>query len=88
MIKALKTHMPESVRWTNPQGGMFIWVTFDEAVDTDDLFELAVKHKVAFIPGSKFYPKENIKKNELRLNFSYADPELIEEGISRLANLL
>jgi 2-aminoadipate transaminase len=88
MMKALKTHMPDSVRWTNPEGGMFIWVTFDEAVNTDDLFEHAVKNKVAFIPGSKFYPKENIKKNELRLNFSYANAEMIEEGISRLAKLI
>ena len=88
MIKALKTNMPDSVRWTIPEGGMFIWVTFDEAVDTDDLFEQAVKNKVAFIPGSKFYPKGNIRKNELRLNFSYANAEMIEEGISRLAALL
>ncbi len=88
MIKALKSYMPDSVRWINPEGGMFIWVTFDEAVDTDDLFELAVRNKVAFIPGSKFYPQGIKKKNELRLNFSYANAALIEEGISRLAKLL
>jgi 2-aminoadipate transaminase len=88
MIKALKTYMPDSVRWTNPEGGMFIWVTFDESVDTNDLFELAVQNKVAFIPGSKFYPRGILKKNELRLNFSYANEEMIEEGISRLAKLL
>jgi 2-aminoadipate transaminase len=88
MLKALKSYMPESVCWTNPEGGMFIWVTFDEAVNTDHLFELAVKNKVAFIPGSKFYPKGNIKKNELRLNFSYTNTDIIEEGISRLSDLL
>jgi len=88
MIKALKTHMPDSVRWTTHEGGMFIWVTFNEAVNTDDLFELAVKNKVAFIPGSKFYPKGDIKRNELRLNFSYANAEMIKEGIRRLAELL
>ncbi|MCJ7715323.1 MAG: PLP-dependent aminotransferase family protein [Anaerolineales bacterium] len=88
MIKALKTYMPDNVRWTNPEGGMFIWVTFDDAVDTDELFVRAVENKVAFIPGSKFYPKDKIKKNELRLNFSYPNEAQILEGIRRLAGLL
>ncbi|MFC1877181.1 PLP-dependent aminotransferase family protein [Thermodesulfobacteriota bacterium] len=88
MIKALKTHMPDNVCWTNPEGGMFIWVTFDKCVDTDDLFTRAVENKVAFIPGSKFYPQDKMKKNELRLNFSYSNEEQIFEGIRRLASLL
>lgn len=88
MIEALKTHMPGNVRWTNPDGGMFIWVTFDQSVDTDELFSRAVENRVAFIPGSKFYPAGNVKKNELRLNFSYADEEQIVEGIHRLAGLI
>ena len=80
--------MPDNVHWTNPEGGMLIWVTFEEAVDTDELFDLAVEKKVAFIPGSKFYPKGKIKRNELRLNFSYSDEGQIVEGIRRLAGLL
>jgi len=88
MIKALKTHMPDNVYWTNPEGGMFIWVAFDKSVDTDKLFARAVENKVAFIPGSKFYPKGIMKKNELRLNFSYSNEEQILEGIRRLAGLL
>lgn len=88
MLKALKNYMPDKVRWTNPKGGMFIWVTFDESIDTDELFTRAVEHNVAFIPGSKFYPRGKIKKNELRLNFSYSNQEQIEEGIRRLAGLV
>lgn len=88
MLKALKNYMPDKVRWTNPEGGMFIWVTFDESIDTDELFTRAVEHNVAFIPGSKFYPRGKIKKNELRLNFSYSNQEQIEEGICRLAGLV
>lgn len=88
MIEALKTHMPAGVRWTKPEGGMFIWVTFDDDFDTDQLFERAVKNKVAFIPGSKFYPQGQIKRNELRLNFSYSNEESIQEGVRRLAALL
>lgn len=88
MLEALKTHMPGNVRWTVPEGGMFIWVTFDESINTDNLFDLAVDRKVAFIPGSKFYPHGKTKKNELRLNFSYSSEAQIEEGIRRLAGLL
>jgi 2-aminoadipate transaminase len=50
MLDALKKHMPQGTRWTNPEGGMFIWVTFDKDLDTDVLFEKAVANKVAFIP--------------------------------------
>ena len=48
----------------------------------------AIENKVAFIPGSKFYPKGTVKTNEMRLNFSYATEELINEGVQRLAQLL
>jgi 2-aminoadipate transaminase len=88
MLEALKEHMPEGVRWTKPEGGMFIWVTFDDNMDTDELLKRAVKKKVAFIPGSKFYPEGTVRKNELRLNFSYSDVDQIHEGIKRLASLI
>jgi 2-aminoadipate transaminase len=88
MLEALKNHMPEAVRWTRPEGGMFIWVTFPQDMDTDRLLERALKNKVAFIPGAKFYPEGIIKRNELRLNFSYAPIDQIHEGIRRLAELL
>lgn len=88
MLEALKTHMPEGVHWTIPEGGMFIWVAFDSSVDTDKLLAYAVKENVAFIPGSKFYTEGILKKNEVRLNFSYCEINMIHEGIKRLANLL
>jgi len=88
MLEALKAHMPHNVTWTEPEGGMFIWVTLDEGADTDQLFDRAIENKVAFIPGSKFYPEGIAKKNELRLNFSYPDVPLIHEGVQRLAQLL
>ena len=88
MLNALEAHMPASVKWTRPEGGMFIWVTFPDEVDTDAILVRAVENKVAFIPGSKFYTGGIVKKNELRLNFSYTSLDLIEEGIKRLAGLL
>jgi len=87
MLDALKNHMPDSVRWTVPEGGMFIWVRFDDGVDTDALFQRAIEQKVAFIPGSKFYPEGTQKTNEMRLNFSYSSVDQIHEGIKRLARL-
>ena len=88
MLNALKAHMPAGVKWTHPEGGMFIWVTFPDEVDTDAILVRAVENKVAFIPGSKFYTGGIVKKNELRLNFSYTSLDLIEEGIKRLSTLL
>ena len=88
MLNALEAHMPAGVKWTHPEGGMFIWVTFPDDVDTDAILVRAVENKVAFIPGSKFYPGGIVKKNELRLNFSYTSIDLIEKGIKRLSALL
>ena len=88
MLNALEAHMPANVKWTHPEGGMFIWVTFPDEVDTDAILVRAVENKVAFIPGSKFYTGGTVKKNELRLNFSYTSIDLIEEGIKRLSALL
>jgi 2-aminoadipate transaminase len=88
MLNALKDNMPEGITWVVPEGGMFLWVTFPDEIDTDELFDRAVQNHVAFIPGSKFYPQGIVKKNEIRLNFSYPDIEQIQEGIHKLAKLL
>ncbi|MBW1696751.1 MAG: PLP-dependent aminotransferase family protein [Deltaproteobacteria bacterium] len=88
MIEALKANMPAGITWTMPEGGMFIWVTMDDKINTDRLLERAIESKVAFIPGSKFYSEGVSKRNELRLNFSYCDVDSIHEGIRRLAQLI
>jgi 2-aminoadipate transaminase len=88
IISALKETMPPSVRWTEPEGGLFIWVTCPATVDTDALFFEAAKAGVAFIPGAKFYLAGAERKNEMRLNFSYAPAADLREGVSRLARLL
>jgi len=87
MLNSLDKHMPNGVKWTKPEGGMFIWITLPEGINGDDLFEAAKAEKVCFIPGSKFYPKGQEKYNAIRLNFTFADPETIEEGVKRLARL-
>lgn len=87
MIETLAEHMPPGVIWTKPEGGLFLWATAPKCVDCQDLFEDAVKEKVAFVPGFSFYA-EGGGYNSMRLNFSNADPEHINEGIARLARVM
>jgi hypothetical protein len=88
MLSALEKHMPEGTHWTRPDGGMFIWVTLPEHVDAGELLEHSVGTvKVAFVPGKAFHP-DGSGANTMRLSFSCADYEKIEEGISRLGRLI
>ena len=88
ILSALKDTMPPHIRWTEPEGGLFIWVTCPEEMDTDALFGRAIEAGVAYIPGSKFYPTGAERRNEMRLNFSYAPPADLREGVTRLARLM
>ena len=87
MLDTLEEHMPEGVSWTHPDGGLFLWVKLPECLNSQDLFADAVKEKVAFVPGSPFYA-EGGHFNTLRLNFSNAVPEKINEGICRLSDVV
>jgi 2-aminoadipate transaminase len=88
MLDALEKEMPSNVMWTRPEGGIFLWLWLEEKFNADELFEKAREHKVAFIPGSKFFPFGEEQHNCLRLNYSYSSLEQIQEGISRLASLI
>jgi 2-aminoadipate transaminase len=83
MLAALSRHFPPGVRWTRPQGGLFLWATLPEGYDTSKLLTAALRQKVAFVPGRAFYPNGGGERS-MRLNFSYCTPEVIEEGIRRL----
>ncbi len=74
-------HVP--VKWTMPEGGMFLWVELPEEWNTEKLLNHAVQQGVAFVPGAEFYA-ESPQKNFLRLNFSYNDEEKIKLGMRRL----
>ena len=75
------------VSWTKPEGGLFLWATVPEEIDTLELFYEAIKFKVAFVPGQVFYG-ENPAKNHMRINFSYPSKEQLTEAIRRLAECL
>ena len=87
MICAIQKHLGDAVSYTNPEGGMFIWATFPEDVDTAELFKIAIEEGVAFVPGESFFTN-NAPKNTMRLNFTNSTPEQIEEGFERLARAL
>lgn len=87
MLEALKKYMPQGVSWTEPEGGLFLWVVLPEGVDAEKMFKTAVKNHVAYVIGSAFYHDKG-GKNTLRLNFSYPNFDQIEEGIKRLANAI
>ncbi|PXX40378.1 PLP-dependent aminotransferase family protein [Undibacterium pigrum] len=87
MLEAMSKHFPEGVRWTKPEGGMFIWVTLPEYMDSKQLLDEAIQQNVAFVPGGPFYAN-NPEKNTLRLSFVTVSPERINEGIEKLGKLV
>jgi 2-aminoadipate transaminase len=87
MLSAMEKYFPETVTWTRPQGGMFLWVTLPEGINAGDLVEEAVAIKVAFVPGAPFFPCGG-GENTMRLNFSNATSEMIDKGIERLGKVL
>jgi len=86
MAAVLRETMPPGFTWTHPEGGMFLWVTCPEGVDTNELMLEALKRKVLFVPGRDFFPDASGQRF-MRLNFSNASPEQIRVGIGRLAEI-
>lgn len=87
MVSLIKELMPASIRFTIPQGGMFVWVTLPDGISSTEVFERALKENVAVLPGTPFYT-DGGGKNTLRLNFSNSSPEKIRAGIERLARVI
>ena len=87
MINALRRYMPKGVKWTEPEGGLFLWIRLPENVDATALFPKAIENKVAYVVGSAFHCNGK-GQNTMRLNFSFPSEEQIEEGIKRLAKML
>ncbi len=87
MLDALEQHMPDAITWTRPAGGFFTWLTGPDTLDTVALAERAREAGVAFVPGRPFHPQRD-GLNTLRLAFSLADENRIDEGVSRLGTLM
>lgn len=87
MINAIERYFPDDAHVSHSEGGMFLWVTISEHISSMDLFDEAIKNKVAFVPGIPFYV-DNIQQNTMRLSFVTVNEEKIEEGIKRLGQCI
>jgi 2-aminoadipate transaminase len=88
-LRTMAEHFPpeSGVTWTVPEGGLFLWVTVPEHIDTDELFFEAIEHKVAFVPGAQFYG-DKPERNHMRINFSFVSKEDLAEAVKRLAECI
>jgi 2-aminoadipate transaminase len=89
MLAMLGKHMPKlpGLKWTQPQGGLFLWVTLPEGMDACEMFRTAIEKQVAYVVGTAFYP-DGGGRNCFRMNFSYSNKAEIEEGVKRLGQVI
>jgi 2-aminoadipate transaminase len=87
MVAALSRHFPPEASWTEPDGGLFVWATLPEYIDTSDLLAKALREDVAFVPGRAAYV-DGRGRNSMRLNFSAGGEDEIVEGISRIGKVI
>jgi 2-aminoadipate transaminase len=87
MLAALARELPVGCTWTRPAGGLFLWVTLPAHFDTTALLAIAAREKIAFVPGAPFWVGEPVR-NTLRLNFSNATEDRINEGLARLGRVV
>jgi 2-aminoadipate transaminase len=86
MLDAMEEHFPQTIKWTHPEGGLFLWATLPEGNDAAKLMVEALKENVAYVPGGSFHSLGG-GDNTMRLNFSFSNPQTINEGIGRLARV-
>ena len=87
MLDALAEHFPREAEWTRPQGGLFIWATMPDYIDTTDLLARALQENVAFVPGRAAY-LDGRGGSSMRLNFSGVGEDQIREGIRRIGDVV
>ena len=87
MLKMLEENMPKGVTWTKPNGGLFLWITLPEYIDSESMLKKSIEHKVTYVPGYAFHHNSEMR-NCLRVNFSYPTLEQIERGVKSLAEVI
>ena len=88
MLAALDEFFPPEATWTHPAGGMFLWITLPDYMDTDSMLAEALESGVTYVPGNSFFPDGKTGRNSMRVNFSFETPESITEAIRRLAKVI
>jgi 2-aminoadipate transaminase len=84
MLECFRKYMPEKVKWTEPQGGLFLFVTMPAYIDAGNILRKAIDNNVAFVDGATFFCNDS-GHNTMRINFSYSNRDEIEKGVERLA---
>jgi 2-aminoadipate transaminase len=87
LLESLADLMPEGMTWTRPEGGLFVWATLPDGMDSKAMMPRAIASRVAYVPGTGFYA-DGTGRQHLRLNFSFPPPERIREGVRRLAGVI
>jgi 2-aminoadipate transaminase len=87
MLDALERHFPAQAEWTRPEGGLFLWATLPDYIDTTDLLAKALREDVAFVPGRAAYV-DGRGGSSMRLNFSASPEEELREGIRRIGAVI
>lgn len=86
-VDSIERFFPDNIKYTKPEGGLFLWVELDEKMNATKLLEKCLEQDVAFVPGDSFYPNSG-KRNTMRINFSSTQEEKIVEGIRRIGNAI
>lgn len=86
MIEMIEKHFPPQIKFTRPEGGMFLWLELPEGLDSDAILDDAIAAGVAYIPGESFFAHEGVK-NTVRMNFTVVTEEQIREGMEVLGNV-
>ncbi|HEY8866178.1 MAG TPA: PLP-dependent aminotransferase family protein [Solirubrobacteraceae bacterium] len=87
MLDALAEHLPPEAEWTRPEGGLFVWATLPDYIDTTDLLARALTESVAFVPGRAAFV-DGRGGSSMRLNFSGVDEAAIREGVRRIGKVV
>lgn len=87
MISCFRKYMPEGITWTEPHGGLFLFVTLPVHLDADKILIKAIEKNVAFVSGSSFFC-DNSGQNTMRINFSFSNKEEINKGVQRLSQVI
>jgi GntR family transcriptional regulator/MocR family aminotransferase len=87
MLEALEKHFPDDASWSRPDGGMSVWVRLPQSLNTSQLLVQAIESGVTFVSGEHFY-SSSPQQNMMRLSFTMASPQAIEQGIKHLGSMI
>ena len=88
MLAALDRYMPSSFQWSQPEGGMFLWLEGPEGLDTEEIYWRAIERQTAFVPGKFFYAEPGVGNATMRLNYTMANEERIDWAVRTLAEVI